>query len=102
LEKRTPHYSLTPVFAVLADPKSTPFTGSALVGGLELQLSPMQMRKVVGALTRKCFYKSMTTYADHRVWQDVYIGLTPEGIEVYIKITVYTDERPPVIQFKRK
>lgn len=102
MEKRTPHYSLTPVFAVLADPKSTPFTGSALVGGLELQLSPMQMRQVVGALTRKCFYKSMTTYADHRVWQDVYIGLTPDGIEVYIKITVYTDGRPPVIQFKRK
>ena len=36
------------------------------------------------------------------IWQDVYHGTTPDGRPVYIKITGYTDGRPPVIQFKAK
>src|ERR1035437_3242589 len=34
--------------------------------------------------------KSMTTHADHRVWQDVYRPKTPAG-EVYVKLTVIDD-----------
>lgn len=34
--------------------------------------------------------KSMTTHADHRVWQDVYRPSTPAG-EVYLKLTVMDD-----------
>ena len=34
------------------------------------------------------FYKSMTTHADHRVWQDVYRTKTARGDEVYLKLTV--------------
>jgi len=44
---------------------------------------------VVAALTPRDFYKSMTTHADHRVWQDVYRPQTPAG-EVYLKLTVWT------------
>jgi len=43
----------------------------------------------------------MTTYRDHTVWQDVYHAMTPTGIMAYIKLTGYTDGRPPVIQFIR-
>ena len=39
------------------------------------------------ALTPSDFYKSMTTHADHRVWQDVYRPKTSAG-EVYLKLTV--------------
>lgn len=60
------------------------------------------MRLVVLALSRSDFFKSMTTHADHREWQDVYSGATEDGIAVYIKVTAYTDGRPPVIQFKAK
>jgi motility quorum-sensing regulator/GCU-specific mRNA interferase toxin len=45
---------------------------------------------VVAALTPSDFYKSMTTHADHRVWQDVYRPKTPAG-EVYLKLTVLDD-----------
>ena len=45
---------------------------------------------VVMALTPKDFYKSMTTHADHRIWQDVYRPTTPVG-EVYLKLTVIED-----------
>ena len=101
MEKRTPHYSLSVVQAVVASPASRPFTVTALRGGLELGLSEPEMRQVVLALSHREFYKSMTTHADHKEWQDVYHGKTEDGIEVYIKITAYAD-RPPVIQFKAR
>lgn len=42
------------------------------------------------ALSDQDFYKSMTTHADHRVWQDVYRPTTPAG-DVYVKLTVIDD-----------
>lgn len=45
---------------------------------------------VVMALTPANFYKSMSTHADHRVWQDVYRPATPVGV-VYLKLTVIDD-----------
>ena len=102
MEKRTPHYKLSEIKAFVAAPKTRPFTVTALRGGLELGLSESEMREVVLALGRCNFYKSMTTHADHEVWQDVYHGATPDGIAVYIKVTWYGDDHPPVIQFKKK
>ena len=55
---------------------------------------------MIGSLTLRDFYKSMTTLADHRVWQDVYHSATPVGKEAYIKITLR--DSAPVIQFKEK
>jgi motility quorum-sensing regulator/GCU-specific mRNA interferase toxin len=60
------------------------------------------MRQVVQSLTRADFYKSMTTHDDHQLWQDVYHGKTLDDVTVYIKITGFSDGRPPVIQFKAK
>ena len=45
------------------------------------------MLGVIRALTMADFFKSMTTQADHRVWQDVYRPSTPAG-DVYLKLTV--------------
>jgi motility quorum-sensing regulator/GCU-specific mRNA interferase toxin len=42
------------------------------------------------ALTAADFYKSMTTHADHTVWQDVYRPST-QGGDVYLKLTVIDD-----------
>ena len=102
MEKRTPHFRLSEIQGVVADPESRPFTVSALRGGLALGLTEPEMRQVVLALARCDFYKSMTTHADHKEWQDVYHGMTLDGVAVYIKITGYCDVRPPVIQFKEK
>ncbi len=45
---------------------------------------------VISALKNVDFYKSMTSHADHRVWQDVYRPVTPAG-EIYLKLTVVDD-----------
>jgi motility quorum-sensing regulator/GCU-specific mRNA interferase toxin len=58
------------------------------------------MLAVVASLTRRDFFKSMTTYADHLVWQDAYHAQTPVGKTAYIKITLH--DTASVIQFKEK
>jgi motility quorum-sensing regulator / GCU-specific mRNA interferase toxin len=76
MEKRKPNYKLSEVQAVVADPRSRPFSVTALHGGLALGLSELEMRQVALALDRSNFFKSMTTHADNKVCQDVYHGLT--------------------------
>lgn len=60
-----------------------------------------QIAEVILALTSRNFYKSMTTYADHRVWQDVYHAEVC-GVPAYIKLQISADEKAVVISFKRK
>ncbi len=48
------------------------------------------MVAVIKARSTKDFYKSMTTHADHEIWQDVYRPNTEAG-EIYLKLTVIND-----------
>jgi motility quorum-sensing regulator/GCU-specific mRNA interferase toxin len=86
MEKRTPHCKLAVVKAMVAAGKVRA-TVSALAGGAALGFGFEGILGVVVALTPKDFYKSMTTHADHRVWQDVYRPKTPAG-EACLKLTV--------------
>ena len=63
---------------------------SALTGGAALGFDFEGIVGVVMALAPTDFYKSMTTHADHTVWQDVYRANTEAG-EVYLKLTVIDD-----------
>ena len=89
MEKRTPHCKLAVVRDLVAAGKVR-IAVSALAGGAALGFGFQEIIGVVAALTPKDFYKSMTTHADHRVWQDVYRPKTPAG-EVYVKLTVIDD-----------
>jgi len=100
VEKRTPHYDLARVQADVARLGAAAFTKSALDGARAMGLLTSKMLNVIAALTRRDFYKSMTTYADHRVWQDVYHAPTPVRRDAYIKIT--QRDAALVIQFKEK
>ncbi len=102
MEKRKPHYKLSEVQVLVADSASQPFTVTALRNGLALGLTEPEMRQVVLKLSLRDFYKAMISYADHQIWQDVYHGMTEDGIAVYVKISGLADGRPPVIQFKAK
>lgn len=89
MEKKSPHCKLAVVKAMVEAGKVRS-TLSALAGGAALGFDFDEMLDVVRALTMEDFYKSMTTHADHRVWQDVYRPTTPAG-EVYLKLTVIDD-----------
>lgn len=86
MEKRTAHHKLSDIQTKVAVRGIDCFTRSALNGCAAMGLRPAQAMKAIQALTRKHFYKSMTTHADHTVWQDVYHCPTELGV-AYVKFT---------------
>ena len=100
MEKPAPHYDLREIQAQVVRLGAAAFTKTALDGGREMGLTTDEMLDVIASLTRRNFYKSMTTYRDHRIWQDVYHAPTPVGKEAYIKVTMR--DAVPVIQFKER
>jgi motility quorum-sensing regulator/GCU-specific mRNA interferase toxin len=77
VDKRTPRYDLQRIQAEVARLGAAAFIKTALDGGWQMGLTTAEMLAVISSLSRRDFYKSMTTYADHRVWQDVYHAATP-------------------------
>jgi len=98
MEKRTPHHDLARIQAEVVRLGAAAFTKTALDGGRNMGLTSAEMVGVVASLARRNFYKSMTTYADHRLWQDVYHAATPVRRDAYIKLT--WRDTTLVIQFK--
>lgn len=89
MEKRTPHYQLSLVKMLIEEGRIRS-TFSALSGAAALGFDFAGMVSVIAALTARDFYKSMTTHADHKIWQDVYRPTTQAG-DVYLKLTVVDD-----------
>ncbi|MFZ3019411.1 MAG: type II toxin-antitoxin system MqsR family toxin [Gallionella sp.] len=101
MEKKKPHYSLGEVQRMVEVRKANAFTATALMGAAELGLSPDETVNVALALRQTDFYKSMTTHANHQVWQDVYHARLKSGSIAYIKVTL-RENGIVVIQFKEK
>ena len=89
MEKSTPHCKL-PVIKVMVKSGRVRSTMSGLSGGAVLGFDFDGIVEIVMSLTVTDFYKSMTTYGDHTIWQDVYRPKTKAG-EVYLKLTVIDD-----------
>jgi motility quorum-sensing regulator / GCU-specific mRNA interferase toxin len=89
MEKRKPHCKLVVVKALIEAGKVRA-TASALSGAAALGLSFEDIVAVAAALKTSDFHKSMTTHADHTIWQDVYRPTVAVG-EVYLKLTVIDD-----------
>ncbi|MGK2915677.1 MAG: type II toxin-antitoxin system MqsR family toxin [Porticoccaceae bacterium] len=91
MEKATPHCKLSVVKA-LVEAGKVKATASAFSGARDLGIDNLAgMCAVVISLTPANFHKSMTTHADHRIWQDVYRTRTARGDDVYLKLTVIDD-----------
>jgi motility quorum-sensing regulator/GCU-specific mRNA interferase toxin len=90
VEKRTPHCKLSVVKGLVLARKVRA-TVSAYEGARELGIEDLAgMCAVVLSLSSRDFYKSMTTHADHCIWQDVYHAKMAGG-QVYLKLTVIDD-----------
>ena len=84
MEKRTPHYKLAEIQAQMVSIETLRLTASSRTGLAALGWRFHDALEVVKNLTKKDFFKSMTTYKDAKVWQDVYRP-TYKGIELYVK-----------------
>ena len=101
MEKLRPHYPLQLVLAIAAQSTGIRFTVISYNGAAELGLEESDMHAVIKNLNRTVFYKSMTSYGDNTIWQDVYRP-TYKSVQLYIKITLEETERVLVISFKRR
>jgi motility quorum-sensing regulator / GCU-specific mRNA interferase toxin len=91
MEKKSPHCKLS-VVKMLVETGKVKATASAFSGARDLGIDNLAgMCAVVMSLTGSNFFKSMTTHADHRIWQDVYHATTASGDDVYLKLTVIDD-----------
>jgi motility quorum-sensing regulator / GCU-specific mRNA interferase toxin len=89
VEKRTPHCRLSVVLRFV-DERKVRTTNSAVAGALSMGLVGEDLIDVVRNLTMADFLKSMTSYRDHRLWQDVYRPMTKNG-RAYVKLMVVDD-----------
>lgn len=89
MEKWTPHCKLS-VVKTLVEAGNVRVTRSAREGAVALGFELADMLVVVMALRPADFHKSMTTHADHTIWQAVYRPATHAG-DVYLKLTVIDD-----------
>lgn len=84
MEKQKPHHLLTDILVQMTTVQTMNLTFSARGGIREAGMMQADALDVVQGLKRGNFYKSMTTHADHRDWQDVYHSEW-NGISLYIK-----------------
>lgn len=98
MEKNRPHHPLGQVKQLVAA-KMVKTTGTARTGAAALDLDVQDILNVVQALTPKDFDKSMTSYADHKEWQDVYKPSTAFG-DLYIKFTISGGALVLILSFK--
>lgn len=98
MEKGTPHYKLDRAKALILE-KNFRFTVSATMSVATMGFDLQEALEVILALDRKSFYKSMTTFADSKIWQDVYRPSTDRG-DVYLKLTV--ENECLIVSFKER
>lgn len=98
MEKRVMTYDLETIKLTFSSTKKLRVTAAALKGARAIGFSQQDMVDVIQQLKRKNFVKSMTTYANHHIWQDVY-NVEFNGYMLYIKFQV--DEKGHfVVSFK--
>jgi motility quorum-sensing regulator / GCU-specific mRNA interferase toxin len=95
-----PTYDLTAIKAEFSSVEGLRMTVSARQGAFSIGLTLHGVVVLTQSITRRHFYKSMTSFADHTVWQDVY-RVPFEEIVVYVKFTIDV-EGHIVISLKEK
>jgi motility quorum-sensing regulator / GCU-specific mRNA interferase toxin len=98
-EKRKPTYDLGAFKAASA--ANLNVTRTALVNAAGLGMGRAEIVATIQTMERKHFYKSMTAYADHRSWQDVYHVPSAVGL-LYVKFTADVVTEFLLLSFKEK
>lgn len=92
MEKLKPHYPLAAIKAAFADADRLNRSYTSKQGADDLSMEDAAIVAVIQRLSNADFDKSMTSIADHRVWQDIYkprVG----GRMLYVKFTHDADKR---------
>ena len=99
--KRKPTYDLEAFKAAFSSPEKLAVTGTALRSAAALGYGRAEIVSTIQTMQREQFYKSMTSYADSRLWQDVYHVPSPVGL-LYVKFTSDAVTEFLLLSFKEK
>jgi len=99
MEKNKPHHSRDEIKRLIGEGKAS-VTMTAIRDGFALGMDRDCILEMACSLTSEDFYKSMTSNSDHRSWQDVYHPTTPEGLVIYLKLTI--TDGVLILSFKEK
>jgi motility quorum-sensing regulator / GCU-specific mRNA interferase toxin len=99
MEKLRPHYRLATIKAAFAEPSSLNRSFVSKQGADDLHMDDAAVVAVIQGLSNTDFEKSMTSLADHRVWQDVYKP-SVRGRTLYVKFTLDARRTLFLISFK--
>jgi len=100
-DKRKPTYNLTAFKAAFDDVDKLHVTGSAVRSAAAIGFGRAEIVAALQTMRRAHFYKSMTSYGDHRVWQDVY-HVPSEAGTLYVKFTADAVTEFLLLSFKEK
>ena len=100
-EKRKPSYWLDSFKTAAGSRSDFRATATAIRGAAALGFGRKETVAVVQGMKHEHFYKSMTGYADHRVWQDVYHVPSRAGT-LYVKFTKDVGTGFLVLSFKAR
>ena len=100
MEKLKPTYDLDSIKAEFTSVEKLRITRTATDTAFALGYWLQDVVDVIQGMSRSHFVKSMTSLADHRVWQDVY-NVRHRGRRLYVKFTVDADG-DLLISFKEK
>ena len=76
-------------------------TKTAQKGAENLGFTLNDIDKAISTMESKHFYKSMTSYANHKIWQDVY-HVPYGGLTLYVKFTQNVISEFTLLSFKEK
>lgn len=99
MEKRKPHYALATIKAAFVDISSLNRSFVSKQGADDLDMDDAAVVAIIQGLNNADFEKSMTSIADHRVWQDVYKP-SVDGRTLYVKFTLDAQQAMFLISFK--
>ena len=100
-EKRKPTYDLDAFKMTFSDVKRISVTGRALQDAAALGFGRVEIVAIIQTMERSHFYKSMTSNANYKVWQDVYHVPSDVG-ELYVKFTADAITEFLLLSFKEK
>ena len=100
-EKRRPTYDLAAFKAAFNEVGKLNVTGTALRSAASLGFGRTEIVTTIQTMRRDHFFKSMTAFADHRLWQDVYHVPSPVGT-LYVKFTADVVTEFLLLSFKEK
>ena len=101
MEKRRPSYDLQAIKLAIGALDKLAMTVSALRDASSLGFDRAKIVETIVGIDQRMFFKSMTTFADPRVWQDVY-HVPARGLTLYIKFQGDIVTEFKVVSFKEK